>query len=288
MVEVLPCWTGPVSPEPLGGGISNTNFTVLDGGKRYVVRIGEDHLVHRVMRFNELAIARAAHAAGLGPAIVHHQPGALVMDFIEGRTLTDEDVRDATMLPRITDLVRRCHRDVDRHLRGPALMFWVFHANRDYVATAREGECRLAGRLDDLLVLNDELEQAVGAIPVALCHNDLLAANLIDDGKRLWLLDYEHAGFNAPMFDLANLASNNQLDQDQEEALVTAYYGTAFDSHGRRVMAAMKCASLLRETLWSLVSECHSDLDFDYAAYTEENLVRFNGAYEVFKALETQ
>ena len=45
----------------------------------------------------------------------------------------------------------------------------------------------------------------------------------------------------------------------------------------------MKCASLLRETLWSMVSELHSTLDFDYRAYTAENLRRFEAAWDAFQ-----
>ena len=78
----LPCWKGDVAPEPLGGGITNVNFSVEDAGERYVVRIGEDIPVHGVYRVNELTTARAAHAAGISPEIVHAEPGALVMRWV--------------------------------------------------------------------------------------------------------------------------------------------------------------------------------------------------------------
>ena len=90
----LACWKGDVAPEPLGGGITNVNFTVDDGAERYVVRIGEDIPVHGVYRVNELAAARAAHAAGISPEIVHTEPGALVMRWVDGRTLDAAEVRD--------------------------------------------------------------------------------------------------------------------------------------------------------------------------------------------------
>ena len=76
--RALPIWSGPVDPQPLGGGITNVNFLVEDAGRRVVVRIGDDIPVHGVMRFNELAASRAAHAAGVSPAVVHAEPGALV------------------------------------------------------------------------------------------------------------------------------------------------------------------------------------------------------------------
>src|SRR5664279_493601 len=70
-VAGLACWSGPVTPEPLTGGITNKNYTVRDRGERFVVRIGDDIPVHQVMRFNELAASRAAASAGLSPAVIH-------------------------------------------------------------------------------------------------------------------------------------------------------------------------------------------------------------------------
>ena len=73
----LPIWHGPVTPEPLAGGITNVNFVVADAGKRYVVRIGDDILVHQVMRFNELAASRAAEAAAIFVTIVPPNPSGI-------------------------------------------------------------------------------------------------------------------------------------------------------------------------------------------------------------------
>jgi hypothetical protein len=146
----LAIWTGPVSPEPLGGGLTNVNFVVEDAGRRYVVRIGDDIVEHQVMRFNELAASRAAHAAGVSPRVVHHQPGVLVLDFIEAVTLDEAMVRDRAMLERIVPLVRRCHQAIPEHLRGPALMFWVFHVLNDYGAALRDGDSPHLSRLAEL------------------------------------------------------------------------------------------------------------------------------------------
>jgi len=79
----LSFWSSPVEPEPLGGGITNTNFVVRDKGECFVVRIGNDIPLHGVMRFNEIAAARAAHAAGISPEVVYDEPGAFVMRFIK-------------------------------------------------------------------------------------------------------------------------------------------------------------------------------------------------------------
>ena len=275
----LACWRGAVVPIPLGGGISNHNFLVEDRGARFFVRIAEDCEVHNVLRRFELAASRAAHAAGISPEMVHAEPGAMVFRYVEGRTLVPEDVRDPAMLARIVPLVRVCHCELPRHFRGPAPIFWVFQVLRDYAARLVEDEHRLARELPRYVAVADRLMAAVGPVEIAFGHNDLLAANLIDDGERLWLVDWEYAGFNSPLFDLGGLASNNELVPELEGRLLELYFGAPASEDLRRRYQAMKCASLLREAMWSMVSEVHLTVDFDYEAYTAENLARFEKAY---------
>jgi thiamine kinase-like enzyme len=285
-VAALDIWFGRVDPMPLAGGITNQNFKVEDRGKRYVVRVGSDIPVHGVVRANELAASRAAYLAGLAPGVVHAEPGIMVFDFIEGRTFTPDDIRNPDNLPRLIEMVRRCHRDIPQYLRGPGAMFWVFHVVRDYGHTLRDGGSRHLPILDDLLARAARLETTVGPIDVVFGHNDLLAANFLDDGKRLWLVDWEYAGFNSPLFDLGGLASNSELSREQAEAALALYFGRPVDDELRRRAAAMTAASLLRETMWSMVSEIYSTVDFDYAAYTAENLRRFEAAYAAYLAMD--
>jgi thiamine kinase-like enzyme len=284
-VANLEFWSSNVAPEPLGGGITNTNFTVDDQGKRYVVRVGDDIPEHGVMRFNEISAARAAHAAGISPEIVYSAAGVFIMQFIDGRTLTEADVREPQQLERIIESIRVCHTEIPKYFRGPALVFWPFHVCRNYIQTAREGNSRLLDTLPRFLEINQELEKSVGEIKLVFGHNDLLAANFIDDGQKLWLLDWDYAGYNTALFDLANLSSNNALSSQQEDWVLETYYRQPVTDRLRYRFAAMKCQSLLRETLWSIVSEIHSTLDFDYVNYTGKNITRFEKAYESFRKM---
>ena len=95
-------------------------------------------------------------------------------------------------------------------------MFWVFHVIRDYV--------RAANADPKYLALADELERRQVPLPIVFGHHDLLPGNFMDDGKRLWLIDWEYGAFGTPMFDLANLSSNGGFDAAQDEALLAAYF----------------------------------------------------------------
>lgn len=284
-VSRLGFWSSPVDPQPLGGGITNTNFIVDDRGERFVVRIGNDIPIHGVMRFNEIAAAHAAHAAGISPEVVYSEDGLFIIRFIEGQTFGEQEVRNQQNLERILPLIQACHTEIPKHFQGPALAFWPFHVCRNYILTAREGHSRVKELLPRFLKINEELEKKIGEIKLVFGHNDLLSANFIDDGKRLWLIDWDYAGYNTGLFDLANLCSNNELSPEQEDWLMETYYQKPVSDMMRRRLAAMKCVSLLRETLWSIVSEIHSTLDFDYVNYTQKNIARFESAYEAFRRM---
>lgn len=279
----LPIWTGTPTAVPMGGGITNLNLLVTDAKRRAVVRIGNDIPVHQIMRFNELAASRAAHAAGVSPAVLYHEPGALVIDFVEGRTMSADDLRAPDLLEQALALVMHAHRDIPRHLRGPSLTFWVFQTLRDYTATLTEGRSSHQPLLSGLMDEAVELEAAVGRIDLIFGHNDLLPGNFLHDGRRMWLIDWDYAGWNSPLFDLGGLAANNGLDAAQEDWLLQAYFGQRPDQDLRHRYRAMKAAAALREAMWSMVQEIHSTLAFDYPAYTADNLATYQTALDAYR-----
>lgn len=277
IIRDLPLWTGEIEITPLSGGITNHNFLVSDSRRRVVVRLGGDIPVHQIMRFNEHAASKAAAAVGISPAVIHAVPGVLVIDYIESTTLDSPGVRRNR--DRCVALVRRAHREVQDRLRGPILSFNVFHILRDYRHTLVAGKSRMLEQLPAIAGQAEALERLVGPIDLVFGHNDLLPGNFLDDGTRLWLVDWDYAGFNTPLFDLGGLSSNNGFDDADDRAMLEAYYETPVTEALFIRYHAMRCASLLREAVWSMVSELHSTLNFDYVAYTEENMARFARAW---------
>tara|TARA_Y100001949_G_scaffold172044_1_gene175440 strand:- start:995 stop:1804 length:810 start_codon:yes stop_codon:yes gene_type:complete len=269
----------------LEGGITNRNFLVEHGNEKLFVRLGEDIPKHGVYRFNELAASRAAHACGISPEVVHAETGAMVLRFINGKTLEPENLREISTLKKVVPLLKTCHQQMTLHLPGSALIFWVFQVIRGYVTTLKESNSRMTKKFSRFLEINHDLEKTVGTIDLCYGHNDLLSGNFIEDNQRLWLVDWDYAGFNSPLFDLANLASNNEYSEGLEQELLEMYFENEVSDDLWKRYFAMKCASLLRESMWSMVSEIYSTLDFDYVQYTAENLGRFENTYAEFRKL---
>jgi thiamine kinase-like enzyme len=282
-IKALSCWKKNIDIEPLSGGMTNLNFKVTAGDDQFVVRFGEDDPIHLISRANEVASSQAAFKVGVSPELVHHEAGILVTRFIEGRVFAEADVRVDANLQRILDLLRRFHREVPKQFNGIAVMFWVFQVLRHYQNLLTQGGSTHAERLPELAKISLELEAAVGPVEIVFGHNDLLPANFIDDGDRIWLIDFDYAGFNSPLFDLSNLASNNELDAAQELLMLQRYFGADPDPAKLASYRAMKCASLLRETMWSMVAELYSKIDMDFADYTDKNLARFESVYTEYR-----
>lgn len=282
-IWVLPIWSGPVDPKPLKGGLSNKSYTVEDAGRKYVVRFGQDYPFHHVYRSREIMTARAAHASGFAPEVVYTGPGVMVSRFVEGKTFAPADV--TANIGRVADIVKRFHTEMPRQISGTGFAFLVFHVIRDYARTLREGQSRMSDRLPEFLQLAADLEKTQPPLPIIFGHNDFLPANILDDGERLWLIDFEYAGFSTAMFDLAGLASNAGFSDEQSQELLARYFGEKPSPEIVRAHAAMQCASLLREAMWSMVSELHLDAPgADYEAYTEENMQRLNAALDRYQS----
>ena len=281
-IRALPCWNGLIDVSPLKGGISNESYLVTDGAGRHVVRFGKDYPFHHVFRAREVMTARAAHVAGFGPAVRYAEPGVMVSEYLGAKTYGAEDVTAERR--RVALLLRRFHTEMPAEISGAAFLFWPFHVVRDYARTLVAGGSRMAAQLPGYLALAQELEAAQAPLPIVFGHNDLLPANILDDGERLWLIDFEYAGFSTAMFDLAGTTSNAGLSSEEAADFLAVYFDGTPDPTVCRAHAAMECASLLREAMWSMVSELHLDAPgADYAGYTAENLGRLDRALDHYR-----
>ncbi len=277
----LQFWSGPATLKPLSGGLSNQSFIVTDDRGKYVARFGHDIAVHHVVRTREAELSRVAAALGISPQLHFSGNGVMIFDFIEGHTFGADDLKNN--LERGIGIVKRVHTEMHHKVRGPGYLFWVFHVLRDYAALLRQGG-KPPPDLERLMTIAAVLEKDTGEPRICICHSDLLAANFIDDGHRLWLIDWEYGAFGNAWFDVGNMAAISDFDRREETLLLEAYLGHPAAEADWRCFGAMRCAANLRETLWGMVSEQHLELDIDYQAYTAEQLAGFENSYTDYLA----
>ena len=269
----IPVWDQNIEITKIDGGLTNQNFLVTDNINKYFVRVGEDIPEHLVSRSNELNASIAAASLLIAPKVIYHNKNIQVIEFLKSKTLNDQDVREK--INDIILLIKKVHKEIPKKLNGQSIIFWVFHVIRHYANFLEKKESKYKNMLSDLLEKSLKLEEKSSPYDIVFGHNDLLPANFLDDGQRLWLVDWEYAGYNTPLFDLGGLASNNNFSNDEEIFLLENYFDHKIDSELLNKYTCLKSASLLRETMWSMVSEITSDIDFDYSEYTENNLKKF-------------
>ena len=277
-IKTLSIWKNDLTINPLEGGITNLNFLVNHGNEKLVVRLGQDIPEHLVYRSNEINVSKAAHEIGVSPKLIHSEQGVLVLEFIESETLDPKGVQKN--LEKIIPVIKKIHNEIPNFLSGQPAIFWVFHVIKYYANFLRSNHSIHQNKIDDLLLKASKLEKLSSPREIVFGHNDFLAANFLDDGFKIWVVDWEYGGFNDPLFDIGGLASNNDFNQDLEKEALEMYYEKSISNDFLLKYDSMKTASLLRETMWSMVSEITSKLDFDYGEYTQENLSKFNDAFE--------
>lgn len=276
-IKSLPIWKNLENIEPLEGGITNLNFLVSDSGSKSVVRLGSDIPEHLVYRSNEIIVSEAAYEIGVSPKLIYNEPGLLVLEFIESKTLEPKTVREN--LNKIVPIIRKIHDEIPNKLSGQPQIFWVFYVIKYYSNYLLNNNSSHISLIPSLLKKAEKLEKLSSPREIVFGHNDLLAANFLDDGSKIWVVDWEYGGFNDPLFDIGGLSSNNDLDENLENEVLEMYFKEKPSKDLIIKYNAMKTASLLRETMWSMVSEITSKIEFNYAEYTSDNLKKFEESF---------
>jgi thiamine kinase-like enzyme len=275
-IRSLPIWSGPIRLQPLEGGITNRNYLVDVADQQFVARIGEELLVLGIDRRNELQCHRAAEALGVAPPLVYGENGVLVSRYVPSRTLDPASAREPGFAPRLARVLRQLHDGWDG-LIGDLLFFSPFQASRTYVATSRRLGAVLPADIDLMLETTRRLSRTVAPYIPTLCHNDMLPANVLDDGRRVWIVDWEYAGMGHPLFDLAGVSANCGYSEEQDIEFLASYRGQ-FRRSDLYELCVLKVASLLRDALWGVVQTVASDLDVDYREYARTYLEKYRDA----------
>jgi thiamine kinase-like enzyme len=280
-VRQLPHFRGMSwSVEPLTGGLTNRTYKVTPTvGAPVVTRLSsrKSELL-AIDRVAECHNARAAAQVGAGPRVLACDParGVAIVEWIDGRTFEDADLDDSLTLARVAATCRRLHS-------GPRFAndFDMFEVHRRYLDVVATRGFRLPPRYRDFLPAVRLMRNALDVhhVDTVPCHNDLLAANIMDDGQRLWFIDYEYAGNNDPCCELGNIWSEADLGVERLAELVGMYYG---DATPAKVARARLLALITKYawTLWASIQDAVSDVAFDFWSWGMERYERAVAEFE--------
>ena len=282
VIAAIPAWAAAteVRAEAIPAGLTNHNYRVTVDGTPYFVRVpgpGGDLLA--VDRANEVHNTRAAADAGVGPAMIEHLPrwDVFALAWVEGRTMSNEALVSMADAPeRVAAALRRLHA-------GPRFRddFDMIRTTERYLGVVDAHGFPIPDGYGDGIRELPRIEAALAAhpLPTVPCHNDLLAENYLDDGERLWIVDYEYSGNNDPTFELGNTCQELGWGDDRVERLCTAYFGEATIP----LLARMRLQMIMSDlgwTLWAAIQAAISPIEYDFTGWAEERWARARAALD--------
>jgi thiamine kinase-like enzyme len=270
VVSSVEDWRGKRTEiQPLSGGLTNANFKVLVDGIPFFVRVpGESTELLAVDRQNEQFNARAAADVGVGPKVLYFLPEfhVMVLEFLEGRTMSNATLGVVDMPARIAQVIKRLHS-------GPRFLtdFNMFRLTEFYLDICRQRRMRIPEGYDERLPAVRDIEKALLAkpMPTVPCHNDLLAENYMEVDGSLRLIDYEYSGNNDPCFELGNTCQELQYDEARIVAVCGAYFGSATPDR----LARMKLNMIMSDVgwaLWAAIQAEISKIQYDFWGWAAE------------------
>jgi len=262
----IPVLAGAIRITPLGG-LTNLNYRIDTPECTYVLRVS--HTVTALLginRENERVNTDRAHRAGVGAALVDSLPAenVLVIRWIEAETLHEADLKSQPgLLPRIATSLKTLHS-------GPPFQ-GVFHfptVRRAYLKTVVDAGYFLPDQYLEIEPLVQRLEEVLALTPEELvpCNNDLLAENFMDDGEKIWIIDFEYSGQNEASFEIGNLASESFLSDEKLTQLCDAYWQKHIPAKINRAMAWSMIARF-GWVLWASIQEAISPIGFDFRSW---------------------
>ena len=280
VIAAIPDWAGRVvAAERVPAGLTNSNWRVIVDGTPFFVRIpGANTELLAVDRANEIHNTIAAAEAGVAPRVVQTVPewDVFALEWLDARTMSNETLQADGMPSRIAAALRQLHA-------GPRFRddFDMFRVAERYMALVDERSIQIPAGYREHLAAIPRIETALGVHPPTTvpCHNDLLAENYLDDGERLWLVDWEYSGNNEPAFELGNTAQELGYDDAQATELCAAYFGEATAA----LLARMRLQMIMSDvgwTLWAAIQARISTIDYDFTGWAEERWARASAALD--------
>lgn len=274
VVEQVPHWKNKsTSISKLSGGLTNDNYRVDVDGCSFVVRIpGANTELLGVDRVNEYHNTRTAAEAGVCPSVIFHLPNihVMVLEFLRAETMSKTALQRVGMPTRIAHALKKLHA-------GPRFFrdFNMFRLIEDYLRIVQQHEIPIPAGYRNYLPQVARIETAMGRrpLPAVPCHNDLLAENYLDDGQKLWLIDFEYSGNNDPTFELGNTCQEQQFDDSQVEEMCAAYFGAVVPS----LLVRMRLNMIMSDfgwTLWGAIQAKVSTIAFDFWSWGMEKWSR--------------
>jgi len=258
----LSIFKGSVNLSYFKGIMTNDVYLARDDGNQYIVKV-RNNQSYGVIRAHEIAASKAAHDAGIAPALLYHDDTILVFQYIASLPLSQQIIREKVMLQRLMPLLKIAHHNVIKYLDKPHISASIFAEIMGGIFFLKKHNSPYCNKFNNYIKDCHYFNNLFISYKLVFTHSDLSYTNCLDDGDKLWLIDWEYSGFNPVLFDLADLSQKNAFTHDEDVFLLEQYYADSVNSVLYYHFHAAKCIQILCMIIWHMISEVRSHKNLD-------------------------
>lgn len=205
-----------------------TNYTyavTLSCGK-YIVRLPGAGTSELINRDHEKISTELAFNLDICEPILYFDAmsGIKATRYItDAVTLSPVMMREPRIIKEAAALLHRLHTSG----QDTAVPFDVFDMAIHYETFIKQNKGTFYDHYDDVrakvMLFKEQID--TWQIHLTPCHNDPLCENWILGPKRLYLIDWEYAGMNDPLWDIADISLEANFDALLDQILLESYFG---------------------------------------------------------------
>ena len=251
------------------GGMTNLVHLVETKDANIIVRIPGEGTESYINRATELTNATAAWRAGISAEVIWAdvKTGVMISRAIDGiETMPSTLFRTRSGSPmRAGKALAKLHNSGETF----DFRFELFTMIEDYLKVLSTKDVNLPDGYHDIVKAANPVKEVLDANPIPLtpCHCDPLCENFLDDGKNMWIVDWEYSGMNDPLWDLGDLSVEAGMDDTQEAKLLSAYFGAEPTAAQKGRVIIYKAMCDLLWTLWGLIQLADDNPADDFWVY---------------------
>ncbi len=256
------------------GGMTNKNYKVTINNEHFVLRVPGNGTEEMINRKNEMQNSLYAHEVGLDAELIYFnkETGIKVSRFIENaETLSPDSAKRHTNMKLTVSILKKLHSST----KLMSTKFDIYNEIEKYHslvvkygATHYEDYETTRKRVYELRDLLETLD-----VTLTPCHNDLVAENLIKSGEdKMYLIDWEYAGMNDPMWDLAAHIIECAFSEEDEIRFLNLYFnGNPEEKYIKRILIN----KIFQDFLWSIWTSVKEAKGDNFGSY---GIDRYNRA----------
>lgn len=244
------------------GGLTNHSYKVeLENGSKYVFRLPGEGTSELINRSDEKVSTELAFNLGIDANLIFFDDeGVKICEYIENAvTLDAQSLRKNKTIRDVAKIFSTLHNcGIDTKVP-----FEVFEMAENYETIIKNYNVDMYDDYDDIKMkvmnIKKYIEKDTEIVKVP-CHNDSLCENWIYGNDRLYLIDWEYAGMNDPMWDLADISIEANYNEEHDDLLLYEYFKKEPTLQQKQRFIANK---LYLDYLWTLWGKTRVPFDGD-------------------------